>query len=57
MTPAQFRAIRTDKGLSHADLAKILQLAPRTIYSYEAQERKIPGPVIVLMSLLKSGIR
>ena len=56
MTPAQFKAIREGAGLSASALAKYLRLAePKTIYRYENGERKIPGPVAVLMEMIETG--
>lgn len=56
MTPAQFKAIREGAGLSASALAKGMRLAgPVTIYRYENGERKIPGPVAVLMGMIEAG--
>ena len=56
MTPAQFKSIREGAGLSANALAKHMRLAePKTIYRYENGERKIPGPVAVLMGMIEAG--
>lgn len=56
MTPSQLRAIRSDLGLSTEGLARLLRVkSGRTIRYWEAGEREIPGPVVVLLTgLLES---
>ena len=56
MTPAEFRHIRNALGLSQKALAHLLQVqSDRTVRRWEAGDRDIPGPVRVLMILLKNG--
>lgn len=53
MTSGEFAGIRAYLRLSQADLAVQLQLgSDRTIRYYERGERKVPGPVRILMRLL-----
>lgn len=53
MTPKQFQDTRERLGLSQAELALIFGVASdRTVRRWEAGERDIPGPVIVLMKLI-----
>lgn len=53
MTPAEFRALRRQLGLSQGGLARVLQVASdRTVRKWEAGERDIPGPAQVLVRLL-----
>jgi len=57
MTPTEFRRIRQALGLSTQGLARLLQVSDgRTVRRWEAGDRDIPGPVRVLMLLLKSGV-
>ena len=57
MTPTVFRHIRQALGLSAEGLARVLQVSSgRTVRRWEAGDRDIPGPVRVLMLLLKSGV-
>jgi DNA-binding transcriptional regulator YiaG len=56
MTPATFKAIRQRKGLSARKLADLLRIEDdRTIRRWEAGERKISGPVTLLMEMLDDG--
>lgn len=53
MTPTQFKDARERLGLSQAELSLIFGVATdRTVRRWEAGERDIPGPVIVLMKLI-----
>lgn len=53
MTPAEFRSIRVQLGLSQSGLARLFRVqSDRTIRKWEAGERDIPGPAQVLIRLL-----
>lgn len=53
MTPNELRKIRSQLGLSTAGLAKLLMVSDgRTVRRWEAGDREIPGPAIVLLRLL-----
>jgi DNA-binding transcriptional regulator YiaG len=53
MTPTQFKDARERLGLSQAELSLVFGVATdRTVRRWEAGERDIPGPVIVLMKLI-----
>ena len=53
MTPKQFQDYREKLGLSQAELALVFGVASdRTVRRWEAGERDIPGPVVVLMKLI-----
>jgi len=54
LTPAEFRAVRSALGLTQETLAQLLDLAPRTIRSYEHGERRIPEVVILALARLSS---
>jgi transcriptional regulator with XRE-family HTH domain len=57
MTPAQFKSARETLGLSQASLASLLQMGgdgERTVRRWEVGERRIPGPVAVLMRLFSA---
>ena len=57
MTPAEFRAIRHDLGLSAQAMARALGVkSGRTIRHWEAGTNNISGPARTLMLLLKNGI-
>jgi DNA-binding transcriptional regulator YiaG len=52
MTPTTFRCIRHGLGLSQRGLAARLRVEDvRTIRRYETGERKISGPVSLLMEM------
>jgi DNA-binding transcriptional regulator YiaG len=53
MTPAEFRAIRLASVMTQAELAAWLRVDLRTIQKWEGGERKIPGPVQLLMEQQK----
>ncbi len=58
LTPSLFRKWRKKMGLSQEKLANVLQVqSGRTVRRWEAGERKIPGPVKVLMKWLITDIR
>ena len=53
LTPAEFREARQKLGLSQEQLSQLLQVGSgRTVRRWEAGERDIPGPVVVLMHWL-----
>lgn len=53
MTTEELRSIRSQLGLSTAGLAALLQVSDgRTVRRWEAGDREIPGPAIVLLRLL-----
>ncbi len=54
MTPKQFKRTRERLGLSIDELADLLELGSngdRTIRRWEAGEKDIPGPAILVMEL------
>ncbi len=56
MTPETFKSIRREAGLTQAGLAALLRIEDaRTIRRYEAGERKVSGPVSILMEMLDDG--
>lgn len=55
MTPAEFRSIREQLGLSQAELAEALSVRRLTVLRYENDQRKIPGPVATLLGLFREG--
>lgn len=59
MTPAKFKRGRKVLGLSQKGLAEVLKIkSDRTIRKWEAGERAIPGPAVVLMTYwLQSGVK
>lgn len=56
MPRAEFTAIRERAGLTKAALASLLRVTPRNVRQLEAGERKVSGPVSLLMELLASGV-
>jgi DNA-binding transcriptional regulator YiaG len=54
MTAKEFAGIRAAAGMSLTELAEYLGVQRRTVERYGAGERKIPGPVVKLMELLKA---
>lgn len=55
MTPNELKAARTALCLSQAELAALCHVqSDRTVRKWEAGERDIPGPVIVLLALFKA---
>ncbi|MDP3937731.1 MAG: hypothetical protein Q8R92_06305 [Deltaproteobacteria bacterium] len=53
MTPTDLRAARHRLGLSTAGFAHLVNVADgRTVRRWEAGDRDIPGPVIVLVEAL-----
>lgn len=53
MNPDELREIRGKLGLSTAGLAELLKVSDgRTVRRWEAGDREIPGPAIVLLRLL-----
>lgn len=57
MTPAELRTARDAFGLSAEGFARLVGVSDgRTVRRWEAGDRAIPGPVIVIVSaLLKSA--
>ena len=54
MTPATFRAIRAQSGLSLSATADLLAIMDRSsIHRYETGARPVSGPVTLLMRLLQ----
>lgn len=53
MTPAQFKAARHTLGLTAAQMAERLGLSDqRSVRRYESGERRVSGPVALLMARL-----
>jgi len=53
MTPADFNRIRQTKGLSIAQIARILGIADRsTVHRWATGERNISGPASVVLEML-----
>lgn len=52
MTAAEFSSIRERAGLSPSLLATMLRSDVRTVRRWEAGERRIPGPVSLLMEMV-----
>ena len=58
MTPAEFKSARHQLGLSANGLAKLFRVSDgRTVRRWEAGDRDIPGPAVVLMRWLITGTR
>jgi len=56
MNKTEFREARQTLGFSQKQLATLLKVASdRTVRRWEAGEKDIPGPVIVLMNWLLSN--
>jgi DNA-binding transcriptional regulator YiaG len=55
VTPAEFRDARQRLGLTGVALAALLRVDDRTIRRWELGERAVPGPVVVLVSILESS--
>jgi transcriptional regulator with XRE-family HTH domain len=56
MTPAEFNHIRQGKGLSIAQVARILRIADRsTVHRWATGERNISGPASILLEMLERG--
>ena len=54
MTPAELRAALADLGLSQVGFARLARVDPRTVRKWVAGASAIPGPVVVLIELLKA---
>lgn len=53
MTPAELKTARKTIGLSQAEFARVVHVKDdRTVRRWEAAERDIPGPVVVLTGLM-----
>ena len=56
MTPAEFNRIRQSKGLSIAQIARILRSGDRfTIHQLSTGERPVSGPASILLEMLDRG--
>lgn len=56
MTPEEFKAARTRLGWTASEAARVLDVSgSRTVYKWESGERRIPGPVSVLVRALLAG--
>jgi len=56
-TPEQLKAARQALGLSAESLARVLRVEDgRTVRRWEAGEREIPGPVIVIMETVMDNL-
>jgi transcriptional regulator with XRE-family HTH domain len=56
MIPADFNRIRQAKGLSIAQMARILRIADRsTVHRWATGERNISGPASILLEMLERG--
>ena len=53
MTPAIFKSIRTQAGLTQRQLAERLRVGARHIRSIEAGDREPSGPLTVLMEQIE----
>jgi len=54
VTPAELRAALADLGLSQVGFARLARVDPRTVRKWVAGASAIPGPVVVLIELLKA---
>lgn len=54
MNPKDFKRSREALGFTQETLAATLRSDPRSVRRWEGGERKVPGPVSVLMELLVS---
>ena len=54
MTPVDFRAALADLGLTQVGFARVARVDPRTVRKWVAGDRPIPGPVVVLLEMLRS---
>lgn len=55
MTAAEFAAARQTIGMTQMALAERLGVHWRTVQKWEAGERRVPGPVVVLMEMFREG--
>ena len=55
MDATAFKAIREGAELTQQALAHRLRVNIRSVQKWEGAERKIPGPVQILMELLERG--
>jgi DNA-binding transcriptional regulator YiaG len=54
MTPTQFKRLREQLGMTTDEVADLLELGvngDRTVRRWEAGEKDIPGPVVLVMEL------
>ena len=54
MTPEQFRAALAGLGYTQICFARLARVDPRTVRKWAAGDSRIPGPVVVLIELLKA---
>ena len=56
MTPAELKTARLSMGLSAEKFARLVRVeSGRTVRRWEAGEREIPGPVVVIVELLMAS--
>lgn len=55
MSPAEFRSIRHEAGLSQSGLATLLGVTKISVQNWENSRRPISGPVALLMGLMEQG--
>ena len=56
MTPETFNRIRADKGLSIADMARLLRIRDRsTIHRWATGHTPVSGPSSILCELIDNG--
>ena len=54
MTPSELRAALADLGLSQVGFARLARVDPRTVRKWVSGDSAVPGPVIVLIELLRT---
>ena len=54
MTPAELRTALPALGLTQVGFARLARVDPRTVRKWAAGDSRIPGPVVVLIELLKA---
>ena len=55
MTKEEFRTLRKKLGLKRPELAAVLETDTSALSRWESGDRKIPGPVAVLVRWLTTG--
>ena len=55
MTPAEFRSIRHSLSLTQLALAERIRVTRRAVLYWESGDKPIPGPVAVLMGMLRGA--
>ena len=53
VTPEEIRALRAEEDVSQAVLARHLGVSPNTVRRWEAGEESPPGPVVVLLGIVR----